>query len=95
MSRPKSIQDGVKYTVVLPESDIRHLKELAKQRKISSINEGVREAVEAYLVKQQAEEYKQQLQDAMKDPDFRRRNDEVEDGFKHADAEMGGKLEEW
>jgi hypothetical protein len=95
MSRMKSIQDGVKYTVVLPESDIQQLKLLTSQKKISSVNAGVREAVETYLARQKQESYKQELQEAMSDPEFLRRNEHIGDAFKHADREADGNIAEW
>jgi len=95
MARTKSINNGVKYTVVLPEHDIQQLKELTKQNKIASVNAGVREAVEAYIVQQKHEMYKKDLQDAMEDPDFVKRNEDIQVTFKHSDDETEGKMGEW
>ena len=95
MPRIKSIEDGVKYTVVLPESDIQQLKLLASQKKISSINAGVREAVELYLVQQKQEAYRQQLQEGMKDPAFIQRNEELMHEFEEIAEATERKREEW
>jgi len=95
MPRIRSIEDGVKYTVVLPESDIQQLKLLASQKKISSINAGVREAVEVYLVQQKQEAYRQQLQEGMKDPAFIQRNEELMHEFEEISEATERKREEW
>ncbi len=89
------ITNGVKYTVVLPESDIQQLKELASKNKIDSVNAGVREAIEMYIVQQKKEMYKKDLQEAMGDPEFNKRNQDITDAFKHSDDETEGMLMEW
>gem|GEM_PF-358447 len=95
MARTKSINNGVKYTVVLPESDIRELKEMADKDMINSVNAGVREAVEEYIVKIKKENYKKELIKAVKDPEFIKRNEEVMKTFKHADKESEEMIPEW
>jgi hypothetical protein len=95
MARMKSIEDGIKYTVVLPESDIQQLKLLASQKKISSINAGVREAVEIYLVRHQQEAYREQLREGMRDPEFIKRNEEVMNEFEEMEAAAERKREQW
>ena len=49
MGRSKSIDNGVKYTVVLPADDVKKLRELSKSKTIDYINSGVREAVAQYI----------------------------------------------
>jgi len=95
MARTKVISNGVKYTVVLPESDIQQLKELASKNKIASVNAGVREAVEAYIVQQKKEMYKKDLQEANEDPEFIQRNEDIQGAFKHSDDETKGMIKEW
>lgn len=58
MARIKSNNNGVKYTVVIPESDIQALKEMAEKNIIKSVNAGVREAVQEYITKIKKENYK-------------------------------------
>lgn len=95
MARTKTISNGVKYTVILPESDIQQLKELASKNKIDSVNAGVREAVESYIVHQKNEMYKKDLQEAISDPEFIKRNQDVKDAFKHSDYETERMIMEW
>ncbi len=95
MARTKKITNGVKYTVVLPENAIQQLKELAGTNKISSVNAGVREAVELYIVQQQKEAYKKNLHAAMEDPEFIKRTEDTKTAFKYTDAEIEGMNEEW
>lgn len=95
MARTKVISNGVKYTVVLPEYDIQQLKELASKNKISSVNAGVREAVEAYIVLHKKDWYKQDLQEAMEDPQFIKRNEVIQGSFKHSDNETEEMIEDW
>jgi hypothetical protein len=95
MARTKSINNGVKYTVVLPESNIIELKELAGQKRINSVNAGVREAVEEYIVKMKMETYKNRLMDAVKDTEFLKRNNDVMKSFTYADKETEEMMPEW
>ena len=73
MSRTKAIKDSIKYTIVIPESDIAQLKELTDRNIIGSVNAGVREAVEDYIARIKKETYKKELQEAVKDPEFIKR----------------------
>lgn len=95
MARTKSIENGVKYTVVLQESDIRQLKELVDKNIINSVNAGVREAVEEYIARNKKETYKKELMKAAKDPEFIKRNDEIMKAFKHADSQTEEMIPEW
>ena len=95
MARNKSIDNGVKYTVVLPESSINELKELTASNNIMSVNAGVREAVEEYITKKKNESYKDMLKKAVKDPEFIKRNDDTAKSFVHADKETEEMIPEW
>jgi Arc/MetJ-type ribon-helix-helix transcriptional regulator len=95
MSRPKSVDNGVKYTVVLPESSINDLKELVGSKNITSINAGVREAIEDYIVKKRSETYRKELQAAVKDPEFIKRNDDIMKSFKSPDKEAEEMISAW
>ena len=95
MGRTKSIENSVKYTVVLPESSINELKELAGNNKITSVNAGVREAIEEYIIKKKAENYRNNLKEAIKDPDFIKRNEEVMKSFRYSDKETEEMIPEW
>ena len=95
MGRSKSIDNSVKYTVVLPESSINQLKELADNNKIVSVNAGVREAIEEYIVKIKKENYRAMLKEAVKDPEFIKRIDDTMESFKYVDKEAEEMIPEW
>lgn len=95
MGRTKSIDNSIKYTVVLPESSINELKELAADKKIQSVNAGVREAVEEYIVKIKNENYRNMLKEAVKDPEFLKRNADIMKSFSYADQEAEEMIPEW
>ena len=95
MGRTRSIDNGVKYTVVLPESSINELKELAGNNKIASVNAGVREAIEEYIVKMKTENYRNELIEAAKDPEFIKRNDDIMKSFRYTDKEVEEMIPEW
>lgn len=95
MARSKSIENGVKYTVVLPKSDIQQLKKLSEKKIIDSINSGVREAVGEYIIKLNKDMYKKELMEAMKDKEYIKRNNDISQSFRHADKETGEMITEW
>ena len=87
MARTKGIENGIKYTVVLPEHDIETLKDLVGNKVALSVNAAVREAVEQYIVKTKKELYKKGLIDAVNDPDFIKRTDENMEFYLISDKE--------
>lgn len=93
MARRKAIDNGVKYTVVLPEQDIELLKEIVDNKAAQSVNAAVREAVEDYIVKTKKELYKKNLIDAVNDRDFIRRTEESMEYFGNLDKETEGLME--
>lgn len=95
MGRSKSIDNSVKYTVVLPEEDVKKLRDLAKSKTINSINSGVREAVAQYITKLNMISYEKDLLEAINDPDFIKRNKVIEESFKHSDKEIEELNTEW
>jgi predicted DNA-binding protein len=95
MPKTKAINNSIKYTVVMPESSVEQLKELAGKNIISSVNAGVREAVEDYLIKVRKELYKKDLQEAVKDPEFIKRSEETMQAFKNLDQDAEGMIPEW
>lgn len=95
MARSKSIENGVKYTVVLPEQDLDMLKELVDGKAVPSVNAAVREAVEEYIVKTRKEIYRKGLIDAVNDPEFIKRTNENMDSYKNADREMEEMTDKW
>lgn len=95
MGRTKSIDNSVKYTVVLPESSINELKELVGNNKIASVNAGVREAIEEYIVKIKNEYYRNGLKEAVKDPEFIKRSEDTMKSFRYSDKETEEMMPEW
>lgn len=95
MARTKTINHGVKYTVVLPEQDIEMLKEIVDRKGALSVNAAVREAVEEYIIKTRKEIYRKGLIDAVNDPEFIRRTDESMDFYRDTDNEAEEMTEKW
>ncbi len=95
MARTKSNDNVKKYTVVLPESSINELKELSEKNIIDSISAGVREAVAEYIVKVKRDIYRKELKEAVKDPEFIKRNNEVIESFKYADKQTEEMMHKW
>lgn len=86
---------GVKYTVILPEDDVKKLRSLARSNTIDSINSGVREAVAQYITKLNNITYEKDLMEAVNDPEFIKRNKVIEESFKHSDKEIEELHSEW
>ena len=81
---------SVKYTAVLPAKFVAELKELASKKVITSVNSGIREAIEQFLTGCKRELYLQQMTDAASDQAFMERTLDTQEAFKHADSEVGG-----
>ncbi|NLL51143.1 MAG: hypothetical protein GX248_00350 [Peptococcaceae bacterium] len=91
----KSVNNSKKYTVVIPADDLDQLKELADRKIIASVNAGVREAVEDYIVKLKKEMYKKDLMEAVEDEAFIKRSTESEQDFELLDQEAEEMTPEW
>ena len=83
---------NVRYTTVLPVKDVEELKKLASQKVISSVNNGIREAIEMFLEKVKYDLYAKEMTEASKDKRFIERTLETQSIFEHADSEVSG---EW
>jgi predicted RND superfamily exporter protein len=83
---------NIKYTTVLPVEYVESLKELAGEKAIPSINSGIREAVEQYLIHKKRELYEAQMIEASKDEEFIKRTMEAQSDFDFVDCEVTG---EW
>lgn len=84
-----------KATFALPEPLLIRLKSLANNKKISSVNAAVREAIEDYIVKLEREELRNAMEIAAKDPAFIRDITDTEKDFKHLDAETAEMIPKW
>lgn len=81
MARNTAKQDTVRYTTVLPVSCINKLKEMARESKIPSVNQGIRIAVEEFIQAQKKLSYEEKMREAAKDKDFMERLAETQDAF--------------
>lgn len=78
---------NIRYTTVLPATYIRELKELSQEYVIPSVNQGIRDAVEAYLSAQKTLRYEMQMQMAAKDKVFMERLLSAQEDFRAVDEE--------
>jgi metal-responsive CopG/Arc/MetJ family transcriptional regulator len=81
---------SIRYTTVLPAKYVEELKQLAAKKVISSVNNGIREAIKHYLAESKREQYARQMADAVKDQGFMERTLDTQATFKHVDSEVGG-----
>lgn len=95
MAINKNINNGVKYTVVLPENDIKDLKEFANKKIVNSVNAAVREAVYQYIANVKRETYKKEMIEAANDPEFINRNNSTLKDFQYTDNEAERKIPKW
>jgi mevalonate pyrophosphate decarboxylase len=85
-----STSANIRYTTVLPAKDVEELKKLAAQKVISSVNNGIREAVEMFLEKAKSDLYAQRMAEAVKDFTFMDRTLETQADFDQVDSEVSG-----
>ena len=81
---------NVRYTTVLPAKYVEELKQLAAQKVITSVNNGIREAVELFLSEARRELYAQKMAEAAKDQRFLERTLDTQSAYSHIDSEVGG-----
>ncbi|MDW7656414.1 MAG: hypothetical protein SCM11_04480 [Bacillota bacterium] len=81
---------NIRYTTVLPVKDVEELKKLAAQKVISSVNNGIREAIEMFLEKAKNDHYAQEMAEASRDKRFMERTIHAQSDFEHADSEVSG-----
>jgi len=84
--------DNIRYTTVLPAAYVHELKELSQEYIIPSVNQGIREAVEAYLDAQRKIRYETQMRNAAKDKDFMERLTAAQEDFQTVDE---GEMSVW
>jgi hypothetical protein len=81
---------NIRYTTVLPAKYVEELKQLAAQKVISSVNNGIREAIELYLGEAHRELYAQKMAEAVQDQRFIERTMDSQTAFSQIDDEVGG-----
>ncbi|MBS4022121.1 MAG: ribbon-helix-helix protein, CopG family [Dethiobacter sp.] len=84
-----------KVTFALPESVLHRLRELVAEKRVSSANAVVREAVEEYIIRIEREEFARSMAEAAKDPEFIRDIREADDSFRDSDAETAKMTPPW
>jgi uncharacterized protein YqeY len=81
---------NIRYTTVLPAKYVEELKQLAAQKVITSVNNGIREAIELFLGEARRELYAQKMAEAAKDQRFLERTLDAQSAYSHIDSEVGG-----
>lgn len=83
-------QSSVKYTAILPTDCINALKVMARERRIPSVNQGIRQAVEVYVATHKREQYEKDMLSAAQDPAFMQRTMDTQAAFAFVDGEELG-----
>ena len=82
----------IKYTAVLPRDCVSELRNMADRKVISSVNQGIRIAVEDFVKARKEHEYRNSIDEASRDKTFIRRMTDTMKAFEFADAKVDG---EW
>jgi hypothetical protein len=85
MSIPR--EASVKYTAVVPSVFMDELKLLAEKKVIPSVNQGIRLAVEDFVLFHKQRTYEFAMKEAATDKDFMRRTLETQEAFSAVDAD--------
>jgi metal-responsive CopG/Arc/MetJ family transcriptional regulator len=81
-------------TFSLPVELMKKYKSYAKSNYITSVNAGVKEALEEYSKKIEKEELKKEMMEAAKDPLFIKDMEESMKAFEASDLETAGRKKE-
>lgn len=82
--------ETVRYTATLPMAYVDELKEMAKDKKIPSVNFAINEALDEYLKSRKAEKYEALMMEAGHDKAFLARTTSCAEDFKIVDSEVSG-----
>jgi DNA polymerase/3'-5' exonuclease PolX len=82
--------ETVRFTATLPLAYIGELKEMAKEKKIPSVNFAINEALSEYIRTRKAERYESLLIEAGQDKSFLARTASCADDFRDIDSEVAG-----
>ncbi|NLI93450.1 MAG: hypothetical protein GX434_15085 [Peptococcaceae bacterium] len=82
-------------TFSLPTDLMEKYKDYAKNNYITSVNAGVKEALEEYSIKIEKEKLKKEMMMAAKDPLFIEDLEECMQAFEPSDIETAGRKKEW
>ncbi|MCQ1530179.1 hypothetical protein [Lutispora saccharofermentans] len=83
------------YTFSLPVEMIDKVREYADDNYITSINAGVKEAIEEYLMRLEKEKLIKEITEASKDPLFLKDIEECIHDFEAPDAETARRATDW
>ena len=81
----------IRYTATLPLDHVNELRELAKEKKIPSVNYAINVALDRYMREHKAAEYEAQMKKASQDKAFLSRTMNSADDFSGIDSEVEGK----
>ena len=82
--------ETVRYTATLPLVYVDELKEMAKKKKITSVNVAINEALDEYLKNQRAARYEALMREAGRDEAFLARTAGCFEDFETVDSEVSG-----
>ena len=85
------VSQTVKYTAILPRDCVQELRNMAEEKIIPSVNQGIRAAVEDFVKAHKEREYRRSMREAAEDEAFVRRMTDTMKAFEFADAELDGK----
>jgi DNA polymerase/3'-5' exonuclease PolX len=83
--------ETVRYTATLPLAYVDELKELAREKKIPSVNFAINKALDEYLKERKAAQYETLLKEAGQDKAFLARTLSCAEDFRAVDGEVSGK----
>ena len=84
---PKTKNDTIRYTTVLPVEQVKELKKMAREERIASVNQGIRLAIDNFVKEQNKLIYKQKMREAAEDKDYMNRIAETQADFALLDDE--------
>ena len=84
--------ETTRFTATLPSVYLDELKEMAKEKRIPSVNFAINEALEAYIKSRKAAQYEALMKEAGRDEAFLARTASCAEDFKVVDSEVSG---EW
>ena len=77
----------IRYTASLPQSFLDDLKEMAKDKRVPSVNYAITEALAEYLKNRKTAQYHALMQEAGSDESFIARTMRCAEDFAHIDSE--------
>ena len=84
---PKTKNDTIRYTTVLPVEQVKELKKMAREERIASVNQGIRLAIDNFVKAQNKLIYEQKMREAAEDKDYMNRIAETQADFALLDDE--------